>query len=408
MTLAGTSQPGHACPVAHVARSAGPNAVTAAATSRHHLDSPLTPGPASVLQVARDIVGLHSTLPGTPYLSLHARIDDFKTDDLDTEVYERRSLVRLKVMRGTVFLLTHDLAQIAFAATRDVTLDRDRKWLRIDPAAYRRVAPLVLDALGQESLTAAELRTQVPHDDLSAVVALLCDEASIVRDRPTGGRTSTSYRYRRWDHAFPDLDLGAYNRDTATDELIRRYVASFGPVSVADVVWWTGLPAKQARAALGRLADELETVDGTPAGSQMLRIRETDDGQPFPRGRTPRIRLLPQLDPYTMGYRDRARLIDAEHEALVYDRGGNATSVVLQDGRITGVWDLADSPTPTGRVMLFQPAPAVKRRVLDMVAETGEFWFGHPIPVRQYTRMVPPAERTGVMRKPLDDATPAA
>ncbi len=408
MTLVGTSQPVHACPVACAARSAGPQDPTDVATSRHHLDSPVASGSASVLRVARDTVGLHSTLPGTPYLSLRARIDDFKTDDLDTEVYDHHSLVRLKAMRGTVFLLTHDLAQIAFAATSGVTLDRDRKSLRVDPAAYRRVAPLVLDALGQESLTTADLRTRVPHADVSAVISLLCDEAVIVRDRPTGGRTSTSYRYRRWDQAFPDLDLAACDPETATDGLIRSYIAGYGPVSAADVMWWTGLPAKRAWAALGRLADELVPVDGSPVGHPWLKIGGTDDGQASRRGRTPQIRLLPQLDPYTMGYRDRARLIDADQEALVYDRGGNATSVVLQDGRIAGVWDLTDSPTPTGRVMLFQPASAVRRRVLDLVAETGEFWFGHRIPAREYTRMVPLDQRTGVMRKPLDGATPAA
>lgn len=407
MALMETSQRVHSCPVAYAAHSARPIGLTSA-TWWQHLDSPVASGPASVRQVTRDTVGLHSTLPATPYLSLNARIGDFKTDDLDTEVYDHRSLVRLKVMRGTVFLLTHDLAQIAFAATSEVTLARDRRWLRIDPDVYRRVAPLVLEALGQESLTAAQLRTHVPHPDLSAVVSLLCDLASIVRDRPAGGRTSTSYRYRRWDLTFPDLDLGAYDREAATAELIRRYITSYGPVSVADVIWWTGLPAKRARVALGRLSDELETIDGPPAGHQWLKIGATDDGQPSPRRRTPRVRLLPQLDPYTMGYRDRARLIDAEHEGLVYDRGGNATSVVLQDGRITGVWDLTDSPTPTGRVMLFHPASAVRRRVLDLVAATGELWFGHGIPVREYAQMVPLGHRTGVMRKPLDGATPTA
>lgn len=94
--------------------------------------------------MARDTVGLHSTLPGTPYLSLKARIGDFTTDDLDIEVYEHRSLVRLKVMRGTVFLLTRAMAQIAFAATVELTLGRDRKWLRLDPGVFRRVAPSFL------------------------------------------------------------------------------------------------------------------------------------------------------------------------------------------------------------------------------------------------------------------------
>jgi hypothetical protein len=380
--------------------------LTVSATRRHHLDSPLAAGPASLLEVADATVGLHSTLPGTPYLSLNARIDGFDMDDLDREVYDHRALVRLKVMRGTLFLLTHELAQIAFAATMAVSLDRDRKWLGIDPSAYRRLAPLVLDVLGQRSLTAAELRGEVgPDDDLTAVVSLLCDEARIVRDRPTGGRTSTRYRYRRWEETFPELNLRAYDRERATDELVRRYVTSYGPVSVRDVVWWTGLSVKRIRASLDRLGDELEALGDPRTGERWLRIGGTD-GDAAPRRGTPRVRLLPRLDPYTMGYRDRARLVDVGHEGLVYDRGGNATSVVLQDGRIAGVWDLTDSPTPTGRLMLFDPASPARRRALDLVAETGEFWFGRSIPVREYTQMVPLKQRTGVMRKPLDGATP--
>lgn len=126
------------------ARSAGPKNLTAAATWRQHLDSPVTSSAEGVLQVVRDTVGLHSTLPATPYLSLNARIGDFTTDDLDTEVYEHRSLVRLKVMRGTVFLLTRDLAQIALAATVELTLYRDRKCLSIDPASIAALHPSFL------------------------------------------------------------------------------------------------------------------------------------------------------------------------------------------------------------------------------------------------------------------------
>lgn len=228
-------------------RSVGRVDLTVAAARRHHLDMTVAAGPAIVLQVANATVGLHSTLPGTPYLSLNARIGGFSMADLDREVYGRRALVRLRVMRGTVFLLTHELAEIAFAATSDVTLDRDRKWLRIDPSTYRHLAPRAVAVLGQRSLTVAELRREMGSDaNLSAMVSLLCDEARIVRDRPTGDRTGTCYRYRRWDEAFLDLDLRACDRETATDELVRRYVASYGPVSVGDVVWWSDGIAREA------------------------------------------------------------------------------------------------------------------------------------------------------------------
>ncbi len=59
----------------------------------------------------------------------------------------------------------------------------------------------------------------------------------------------------------------------------------------------------------------------------------------------PTVALLPGLDPLTMGYRQRDRLLDPRQRDLVYDRGGNATSSVLVDGVIVGVWDVSDVPT---------------------------------------------------------------
>ena len=39
--------------------------------------------------------------------------------------------------------------------------------------------------------------------------------------------------------------------------------------------------------------------------------------------------LLAALDPYTMGFGRRARLLDPDRQDFVYDRGGNATSLAL-------------------------------------------------------------------------------
>jgi hypothetical protein len=51
------------------------------------------------------------------------------------------------------------------------------------------------------------------------------------------------------------------------------------------------------------------------------------------------VRLLPVWDAYLMGYVDRARLVQPEHRPWVYDKAGNATSVVLVDGLVAGVWE---------------------------------------------------------------------
>ncbi len=361
-------------------------------------------GAAGIVQVTDDVVGLHATSPTTPYLLLHERIRGFGFADLEDAVYKRRDLVRLKAMRGTVFLLSRRLAPLVFAATRAATLASDRRWLGTNDEAYARVAPKVLAALAGKSFTVAELRKTLGADaDLAGVVAMLCDEGRIVRDRPLGSRSST-FRYRAWGDAFPGVSLDEWDETAATRELVRLYLDGYGPVSRADLIWWTGLPARRIDDALHNLGEELVTVSVAGLGDGLLMTPFALDQTTAIEPRAVAVNLLPMLDPYTMGYKDRGRLLDPALNEAVVDRGGNVTSVVVVDGRIVGVWDLTEEPNAAVRVLLFDPDHRDRRRILDRAAETAAFWFGEPVPVQEYTSMVPLRQRSGVMRRPLDDA----
>ena len=52
----------------------------------------------------------------------------------------------------------------------------------------------------------------------------------------------------------------------------------------------------------------------------------------------PYVFLLPGLDPYVMGYRDRGRFLAPEHRAKVFDRAGNAVPTVWVNGQVVGAW----------------------------------------------------------------------
>ena len=368
----------------------------------------LAPGSAAadVVSLAADLIGLHATSSLSPYLSAFARLGSFRAEDLDRELYERRSLLRLKCMRGTVFVVPRDLAPVLFAATRAATLSGDRRWLRVARDHYEHWAPRVLDALAGTALGAAELRTVLGADDrLPAVISMLCDEALILRDRPTGSRRSSAFRYRRWDDVYPDLDLSTVPEATAIESLVHRYVTAYGPVSLRDIAWWSGLPLGKVRPAVDGLAEALVGV--RVAGSAEDLLMSADDlpvADTAPSGDAS-VALLPVLDPYLMGYRDRDRFLDPSVRALVYDPGGNATFTVLVDGRVAGVWDLTDAPRPAVRVLLLDPAQPHRSAVLDRCAAVGEFWFGGPVPVLEHTSMTPLAEGRSAMH-PLDGAVP--
>lgn len=373
--------------------------------TRHHLLSGTVAD--SVEEVADDLVGLHATSPTTPYLSLQARMRGFRPLDLDDALYERGAVVRLKAMRGTVFVVSRRLAPLVFAATREATIASDLRWLGAHAQAYAVMAPRVLDTLVGRSLTVAELRKTLGSEpDLPAVVALLCDHGQIVRDRPAGTLRSSTFRYRRWADAFPGVRLDGWEAGAATRELVRGYLDSYGPASRSDLIWWTGLPARRIDQAIHALGAYLVTVSVAGLGDRLLLPQAALDTGERIDSAAAAVNLLPMLDPYTMGYKDRARLLDPRVNEMVIDRGGNVTSVVLVGGRIAGVWDFVEDPTTAIRVLLFDPDHVDRRYILERAAEAAASWFGHPAAVEEYTSMVPFTQRSGVMRRPLDDARP--
>ena len=72
-----------------------------------------------VVQVVQDTCALHATSAVTPYLALWSRMKTFQRQQLDTELYESRRLVRKLCMRATLHIVpSADLATF-FQATRE-------------------------------------------------------------------------------------------------------------------------------------------------------------------------------------------------------------------------------------------------------------------------------------------------
>jgi hypothetical protein len=118
--------------------------------------------------------------------------------------------------------------------------------------------------------------------------------------------------------------------------LAHEYVRAFGPVRPRDFIWWTGVPAKRARAAL-------TTVDTVDVGDGYRLLAE--DEQAFrvvsspPKGA---VDVLPKWDCYPMGYAPdgRRRFVSPDSQEHIYDSVGNALGVILIEGMAMGTWDV--------------------------------------------------------------------
>ena len=116
--------------------------------------------------------------------------------------------------------------------------------------------------------------------------------------------------------------------------LVRRYLAGFGPASVADVAQFAMVQRARVRAAVDALAGELEPHRG-PDGTALYDL----PGAPLPDEDTPAPpRLLPMWDEVLLAHADRSRVIPPEHRRTVTRSNGDVLPTLLVDGLVAGVW----------------------------------------------------------------------
>jgi hypothetical protein len=320
---------------------------------RHHLAA--TAAASTVAEAARGVVALHATDPASVFLSVRARTGDADVEAIERALYGERTLIRMLGMRRTMFVVPVEVAPvIQAAAARAVAVAQRRKYTRFiedgglgDGAWLKEVEDStvrVLAARGEATgaqLSADEprLRSQVlmaegkPYESkgniTTWVLFLLAADGRIVRGRPRGSWTSTQWSWSPVEKWLPG-GLEELSVEAARVELVRRWLAAFGPGTVSDLRWWTGWTAAQVKQALTVIGP----VEVDLGGSTGLVL--PDDLEPTPPPE-PWVALLPALDPTAMGWSERSWYL-GPHAPALFDRSGNVGPTVWSDGRIIGGW----------------------------------------------------------------------
>jgi len=327
---------------------------------RHHLAAESRADDA--VEIVRDLVALHSTDPASVHLSVLARSDSLAVPDVERALYDDRSLLRMLGMRRTMWVVPVELAAVIHGACTRAIEVRERKRLvqflaeggvtDEGDAWLAEVEDATLQALisrGQATATelaedVARLRErlhlgvgtkwEVVQGASSRVLFVLAASGRIVRGRPRGSWISSQYR---WAPAESWLPGGMYRGLTllpsgvAQVELVWRWLASFGPGTVTDLAWWTGLTMSEVRTALAELPTVEVDVGGAAPG--LVLADDVEPVSPPP----PSVTFLPALDPSVMGWKERSWYL-GDHGPALFDRSGNAGPTVWWDGRVVGGW----------------------------------------------------------------------
>ncbi|MEU7014216.1 winged helix DNA-binding domain-containing protein [Streptomyces sp. NPDC046385] len=362
---------------------------------------------ATVEEVAGALVALHATDPATVFLAAGARLAEGRDPVAEVEraLYEERTLTRMHGMRHTVFVVPSSLAAAVHSSTSTAAAARERASLLkhlaagsdLDAAWLAETEHRVLAELAARGeATGAELGTAVPslreqyvygvgtaqegpQSVSSRVLRVLGMEGRIARGRPQGSWTSSRFR---WALTPPHDELPPAE---AQSELVRHWLAAYGPATEADLKWWTGWKVTDVRRALTALGAEPVALDEAGTVGHLL----PDDLDPVrPDAVGPWAALLPALDPTPMGWQSRDWYLDPAHRPALFDRSGNIGPTVWWNGRIVGGWAQRPDGGIAHRFLTDVGADAV--RAVEAEAARLAAWVGE---VRITPRFRTPLER---------------
>jgi len=361
----------------------------------------------NIVQIVQDMGGLHATGSTTPYLSLFSRTRNFTRKMLDEELYLKRRLGKIRYVRKTVYVLPKENIPIAFAATRRIiepTSEKYSKYLGITQKEYEEASKKILVVLKGKRMTTREIKKVLDTRlNISPIVNLMCDKGLLIRGNPKGGWKSNLHTYHLFSEYFPDLDLNVIDEGEARRLLVKQYLASFGPVTENDVIWWTSFPKGQIRQIMNEFENLVTSIEisGLKSTHHMLSSQRAD--LMTTKQQKHIIKVLPGLDPYLMGYKDRQRYLDQKYYNFIFDRSGNATSTILLNGQIIGIWDFTEDKKPSVKIFLFEDVEDdVFKEIHLIVGKIGRFMADEEVEIKECDSMVPLTQRTaGGFMSPL-------
>lgn len=283
------------------------------------------------------LVGMQAQVPDPPYVGLWSRLAGFRFEELAEQVTARQ-VVRATLMRGTIHLVSaRDMT-----ALRPMVQPLLERGLRQNQQYGReRLAGVDLAALlaagaeivAEQPRTAAQLRDLLaprwPDHDPAALAYAVRNLLPMVHVPPRGlwGQSGPIAMTTAAAWLGRDVDESA-----RPGEIVWRYLAAFGPASVADAQTWSGLTG--LRSVFEDLRPRLRTFRDE-AGRELFDV--PDGPRPDPDTPAP-PRLVAPFDNLILSHADRRHVISDEYRKRISTKNGIFPGVITVDGFMAGTW----------------------------------------------------------------------
>lgn len=307
---------------------------------------------------AESIAGANSQNLRDSYLSFWSRMKDFSDNILESQYMPGKGITRTWTVRGTVHTFpTEHYSAYVFGSPGERYLssfDSYASRLGILERDYR-IEKLYIPLID------AMQKSAVPTNFISNFIADRLEEAGIKSRRNiTRGWSNESSYGPIWNGTYEMSYLGLIvnagkrgsesmwmstdawipyklrdpDREECAADLIRKYIRAYGPVTLNDIIYWTGHRKTDVVRIIDRIRDDLYTLNYGDEKREYFSMEDEREDFPEPDDAI----ILPRFDSIMMGYEDKARILPDGTRNKIFANAGVIKQTVLVNGFAAGTW----------------------------------------------------------------------
>lgn len=351
-------------------------------------------GSKNILELMKAIGWIYSPGCSTPYLSLWARMNSFKTEDLNRLVFDERKVVQLETLRGCTMLVPRDQAAVALrirSRTFTELAKQARQQMPVSDSEMERLKTSILRTLEPGPKTMEQLQRAIPRDlvrdfgpdlkrigftnSLSLAVNLLKEEGRIIKMQTRRRLDSTEYSYVLVSELLPEVDPFEMRNEEACARLAAQYFKAEAPARIRDFAWWAGINVTDAMKGVAEVKPKLVPIVIEGTKDEYL-ISESDMDQLYSTTAQESVNLIPYRDTFLKGQREIVdRFLRREHADKPFSRWkgkliNDPLATIVRDGQVIGVWEWNESSEKVD-LLLFENTPkpvekTIHKRAADL------------------------------------------
>jgi hypothetical protein len=303
----------------------------------------------SAVAIAYSALGLHSARLPSPFSTVLAR---GTTPAVALSLFSpatRAQLMTVRCMRKTLHSLPLRLAEVAHAATvhfRERDALRAITVARMGARRVSRITDAILDVLTQSGpLPCRDIETVLVGRRMTTTAVRLAlklawERGLLVLLNDFNGWNRQHRKFAPTSTAYPGLDMLMDKRE-ATGELVRQYFDRYGPASLRDAAWWSGLSRAAITTALDESSREVVAITGSWCDSPMYMYLDRFEQFRHAASTEQRtgLNLLAHEDVAIKAYfESRRRYLGGLPPMRAFNQIGEALPTILLDGQVAGTW----------------------------------------------------------------------